>query len=113
MFKIPAEKTYENKIKKYLDAHGAYFIKYWGGGTFTKSGVPDILACVNGYFVGVEVKAENGKPSEIQLYNIDRIKKAGGFAFVLYPSAFEKFKRFIDDLTRDVYDRENIPTIWK
>lgn len=74
--------------------------------SFTKSGIPDILACVNGYFVGIEVKAQNGKPSELQLYNIKKIREAGGFAVVLYPSGFNKFKQFIIGLTHDEFNRE-------
>ena len=107
------EKTFENKIKKYLESNDAWFIKYWAGAQYTKSGIPDILACVNGYFVGIEVKAEDGKASPLQLLNVQKIRAAGGFAFVLYPSAFEKFKRFIDDLNRDIFNRDQIPTIWK
>lgn len=70
------------------------------------------MACVNGYFVAVEVKAQNGKPSELQLYTIDKIRKAGGFAMVLYPSAFERFKDFIHDLKHEKFDRES-EVIWK
>lgn len=108
---MAAEKTYENKIKKFLESEGAYFVKFFANG-YTKVGVPDILACVNGYFVGIEVKAQNGKPSELQLYNIDKIRKAGGFAFVLYPSAFEKFKDFVHKLKQDYFEKES-EVIWK
>lgn len=107
------EKQFENKIKKYLDARGAWFIKYWAGAHYTKSGIPDILACVNGYFVGIEVKAQNGTPSELQLHNVQKINQAGGFAFVLYPSAFDGFKQFIDGLAHDEFNRDQIPEIWK
>lgn len=110
---MAAEKTFENKIKSYLQTRGAWFIKYWAGAAFTKSGVPDILACVNGYFVGIEVKAQNGRPSELQLHNIRAIKDAGGFAFVLYPSAYEQFTKFINGLFRDGYDRDAMPEIWR
>ena len=74
--------------------------------SYTKSGIPDILACVNGYFVGIEVKAQNGKPSELQLYNVNKIREAGGFAMVLYPSGFAKFKEFITELKKDNFTRE-------
>lgn len=107
------EKTFENKIKKFLESRGAWFIKYWAGAQYTKSGIPDILACVNGYFVGIEVKAQNGTPSDLQLLNVQKINDAGGFAFVLYPSRFDDFKRFIDDLNRDIFNRDQIPEIWK
>lgn len=92
------EKTFENKVKKFLKDEGCYYIKYWGGGTFTKSGVPDLLVCCNGYFIGIELKAENGKPSDLQLYNVRKIKEAGGKAMILYPKDFEDFKSLIKDL---------------
>lgn len=109
---IAQEKIFENKIKKFLDAHGAYYVKFFAN-AYTKSGVPDILACINGYFVGIEVKAPNGKPSELQLHNVRAINAAGGFAFVLYPSKFSEFRQFVDDLKADTYNREEIPEIWK
>lgn len=92
-------------MKKFLDSQGAWYVKFFAN-SFTKSGIPDILACVNGYFVGVEVKAQNGKPSELQLYNVRKIREAGGFAVVLYPSAFNEFKQFIIDLNHDTFNRE-------
>ena len=91
------EKVFENKIKSYLKSIGAYFIKTHGD-RFSKVGTPDILACINGHFVGIEVKAENGKPSELQLYHIEQIQKAGGVAFILYPKDFEKFKEIVESL---------------
>lgn len=103
---MAAEKNFENCIKAFLKSEGAWFIKYWAGSQFTKSGVPDILACVNGYFVAIEVKGPNGKPSELQLHTIKKIREAGGFAFVLYPSGFERFKRFILDLKLEVFKRD-------
>ena len=91
------EKLYENKIKAYLKSIGAYFIKTHGD-RFSKVGTPDIIACVNGHFVAVEVKAENGKPSELQLYHLEQIRKAGGHSFLLYPKDFEKFKKICENL---------------
>lgn len=100
------EKNFENKIKTFLDEQGAWFIKYWAGSKFTKDGIPDILCCINGYFVAIEVKAQNGKPSPLQLYNIKKIREAGGFAFVLYPSAYEQFKKFVVQLKSDNFSKE-------
>lgn len=98
------EKTFENKIKKYLRQIGAWHIKYWAGSQFTKSGIPDILACVNGYFLAIEVKAQNGKPSELQIHTIKEIRKAGGFAMIVYPSGWLKLKEFIDGLYQDRFE---------
>lgn len=64
----------------------------------TKVGVPDILACVNGYFVGIEVKAQNGRPSELQIWNREQIRKSGGISIIVYPNQWEGLKMLIDDL---------------
>lgn len=100
------EKNFENKIKKFLSEQGAWHVKYWAGSQFTKSGIPDILACVNGHFVAIEVKAQHGKPSELQLHTIKKIREAGGFAVIVYPSGFEKFKELIGKLKMDWYSEE-------
>ena len=88
------EKQFENKIKAYLKKRNCWLLKTWSNG-IQRSGVPDILVCINGKFLGVEVKAENGKPSELQLYNIEQIRKAGGIAIVLYPQQYEEFQRLV------------------
>lgn len=95
---MAAEKLFENKVKAFLKSQGCWFVKYWGGGQFTKAGIPDILACCKGKFIALEIKAPTGKPSELQLYNVEKIKEAGGIAMVLYPKDFEKFKELVKNL---------------
>lgn len=75
------EKNIENKIKAYLKSKGAYYVKYHGN-QFSQVGVPDILACYKGYFIGIEVKNETGKTSPLQDVNIQQINNAGGWSFV-------------------------------
>lgn len=41
-------------------------------------GIPDIIGCVAGKFFAMELKTEKGKPSDLQVYNINKITKAGG-----------------------------------
>lgn len=117
------EKNFENRIKKYFHSVGVYpagypkdrmevemvgwYTKIWGGG-FQKSGIPDILACINGIMVAVEVKASTGKPSELQKLNVSRINGSGGVAVFLYPEGFEQFK----ELVKGVIDCSfHIPTL--
>ena len=97
MFTIAQEKQFENKIKSYLKERECYVVKYFAN-RMTKSGVPDLLCSVNGYFVAVEVKASNGRPSELQKYNIKQIQIDGGVAIILYPEQFELFKELINAL---------------
>ena len=102
---MPREKIFENKIKRYLKERGCYCVKYFGC-NYSTSGTPDILACVNGYFLAIEVKAQSGKPSELQLVKVDEIRKAGGFAYVVHPSGWERLKAVIDGLLIEKFNRE-------
>ena len=104
------EKQYENKIKRYLKERGCYCVKYFGC-SYSTSGTPDILSCVNGYFLAIEVKAQTGKPSELQLEKIKQIREAGGFAYVAYPSGWEKLKDIIDGLLIGKFNRESEVTL--
>lgn len=90
-----AEKNFENRIKSYLRDLGLYHVKFFANG-YTKRGVPDILACINGRFVGIETKSDDGKPTKIQLYNIDKIRRSGGYAWVVYPTGWNQLKELIN-----------------
>lgn len=103
---MASEKNFENKVKQFLKAEGAWFVKFFAN-SFTKSGIPDVLACVNGHFVGIEIKGPNGHPSELQIWNVNKIRESGGFAMILYPSGFEKFKTFVRDLKCDSFSHED------
>lgn len=94
------EKQFERKIREFLKEHGCWSVKYFGN-SFSQNGVPDLLCCVNGRFVAVEVKAENGKPSKLQEVTVGKIRKAGGIAIILYPEQFESFKNLVLGLLRD------------
>ena len=91
---MAAEKNFENRVKKYLDEYGCWWLKYWGGAAYTKRGIPDLLVSSDGYFLGIEVKADDGEPSLIQLYHLRKIRESGGYGILLFPKDFEKFKWF-------------------
>ena len=94
------EKTFENKVKKFLKEKGCWYVKYWGGGDYTRAGVPDLLCCINGRFVGLELKSDAGIVSDLQVYQIEKINDAGGLGIVLYPSKFDWFKRLVEELLK-------------
>lgn len=73
------EKTIENKIKDYLFSKYIYYFKVHGS-KFMEPGIPDIVACVKGHFVGIEVKRPGAKneQSEQQKIHERNIKKSGG-----------------------------------
>ncbi len=94
------EKKFENRVKKYLRDKNIYYFKYFGN-AYSTAGILDLTLCVNGKFVAVELKSENGKTSPLQNYNISKIQESGGIAIVLAPSGFEEFKRIIEGLLHD------------
>ncbi len=104
------EKSFENKVKDWLEEQGIYsagkpqdkktvpeigwFAKIWGGG-MQKSGIPDLIICVNGFFISCELKASNGRPTVLQKKNTAAINRSNGIGIVLYPEGFEQFKKII------------------
>ena len=92
---MAAEKNFENRLKKFLEDEGCWFVKFFAN-AYTKSGIPDILCCRNGCFVAIEVKAPRGKPSELQKWNIQKIIDSGGYGVILYPDQFDDFKEMIE-----------------
>ena len=63
---------YSQEKKCYLRSNNRHNIK----------GVSDILMCVNGDFVAIEVKSEHGKLTAEQREYINKINVIGGVAFV-------------------------------
>ena len=57
-------------------------------------GVPDILCCMNGQFIGFEIKRPGGKPTKIQDAQRQRIISAGGQAHVV--TSLEDIKQIIE-----------------
>ena len=70
------------RAKKILDSLGAYYFMPATGG-FGRSGVPDIVGCLNGVFFGIECKAGNNKPTALQLKELRKIMDAGGYCVVV------------------------------
>ncbi|MCM3746558.1 VRR-NUC domain-containing protein [Paenibacillus pasadenensis] len=80
---MPARKesSIQTSIIRFLRGLGAYVVNHHGG-LYSAAGVPDILACVNGRAVYIEVKRDGGELSVLQEQHLLRIKKAGGLAIV-------------------------------
>lgn len=92
------EKNFEIRIKKHLSSKNAWYVKFFAN-AYTRSGIPDLLCCVNGKFVGIEVKQERGTPTDLQLYHLQKIVEAGGFGILAYPSGFDELKEILDDIS--------------
>ena len=63
-----------------MKSSGFYVVKVIVG---NRSGIPDIIACKNGRFIGIEVKALKGVVSVLQDVNLRQIRDAGGVSIIL------------------------------
>ena len=108
------EKSFETKVKRFLESNGiypfgtptqnitvpvvGYYEKRWGGGQFSKSGLPDLHVVVKGRSIESELKAPNGKPSVLQLKNLELINLSESVGHILVEDArtVERVKRYIE-----------------
>lgn len=90
--------TPESKVKKkvttILKEIGAYYFYPVTGG-FGRSGVPDIVCCLNGNFIGIECKAGDNKATALQNKNLEEIQAAGGFAFLVNEDNIDSLERVL------------------
>lgn len=54
------EKDFQKEVIEFLKQHNIYYIKIWGGG-FQRAGIPDIIICLKGKFLAIELKTETRK----------------------------------------------------
>jgi len=105
------EKDVETEIIQYINYKGGYAIKVHSGGmmksyrnkfgqtkthkiNLAPTGTPDIIACIDGAFFGIEVKKDQKEVAKWwkqkddrsinQHYQLERIDKAGGQALITY-----------------------------
>ncbi len=76
------EARVKKKVVDILKAAGAYYFYPVTSG-YGSSGVPDIVVCYNGYFIGIECKAGSNKPTALQQQNLLSIQRAKGIALVI------------------------------
>lgn len=75
------EQDIQTAIMNYISSIGGLPVKFNNMGIYAKAGVSDILACVKGRFVAIEVKRPGKKPSDLQERFLDAVNTIGGFAF--------------------------------
>lgn len=78
--------TPEARVKKSVVATLKYFGAYYffpATGGYGRSGVPDVIACYNGWFIGIECKAGDNEPTALQQRELKRIGQAGGISLIL------------------------------
>ena len=95
------EKKVKQKVTKLLDSFGVYWFYPVATG-YGSSGIPDLIACVRGRFVGIECKATpKDQPTALQLKNLASIKDQGGIAVVIHAENMEELRNVIDSIIND------------
>lgn len=83
------------KIREYLDGIGAFTFKVHGGPQMM-AGLPDIICCYKGFFIGIEVKQPGQRPTPRQEFVHSMISRAKGV--VIVATSVECVQRVIESL---------------
>ena len=100
----------ETKFKMKVQADLREFGKkiwFYKANDKTTRGIPDIIVCLNSYFVSIELKVNRNKPDRLQDHNLTKIATAGGIAMVSYPETWKqdlKLLRKISNLELTSFD---------
>ena len=75
------ERDIVTAIRKYLASLGSD-VFFWKehGSVYGTNGVPDIICCYKGRFLGLECKLPGGRLTKLQKRAIEKINRAGGVA---------------------------------
>jgi Holliday junction resolvase len=96
MAKTP-EKAVKDKVTAVLKSAGVYYFFPATHG-YGRSGVPDIIACVNGRFLAIECKAGGNKPTALQIREIETIRIAGGVAVVVDETNWDMVRSLVHEM---------------
>jgi len=89
------EKKVKDKVVKILKANGAY---YFFPATFGmgRSGVPDVVCCHKGVFIGIECKAGKNTTTPLQDRELAAIQSAGGTALVIHENNMHELENILN-----------------
>ena len=87
----------KSKVVDILKTEDVYYIFPATHG-YGRSGVPDIVACVNGRFLGIECKAGKNKPTALQVRELESIRRQGGVAIVVNEENWDAVRNLVKSL---------------
>ena len=90
------EKDVTAAIMRYLKTVPGCFAFKEHGGMYGTAGLPDIICCYRGRFVGLEVKTPDGKLSKLQESMLTKIQAAKGTAFKV--TSVNEVKEILENL---------------
>ena len=88
----------KDKVVKILKEEGVYYFFPATGG-FGRSGVPDIICCVQGgKFLAIECKAGSNKPTLLQVRELEAIRSRDGVAVVVNDENWDMVRGLVKGL---------------
>lgn len=102
---LPEESHYQTEVMEYIrNNYPGSFVWKAAAGPYSRQGIPDVCAVIEGHFFGFEIKRPYiGRLSKIQERTILEINKAGGTAAVV--SFWHQAKEVIDEYKRSTQHR--------
>jgi hypothetical protein len=95
---LTPEAKVKAQVKKILDAIPNLYYFFPATGGFGRSGVPDIICCVNGEFLAIECKAGKGTTTLLQDREIMKIHAANGRAIVVNENTVINIEKLLKEL---------------
>jgi len=93
---LTPEKKVKNKVVALLKEHSAYYFfpATYGMG---RSGIPDVVCCHNGAFIGIECKAGKNTTTMLQDRELAAIEAAGGIALVINEHNINEVEKLLSE----------------
>ena len=88
------EKKVRQKVCAKLKELGAYYF-YASTGGYGASGVPDIVACYKGKFIGIECKANGNKATALQQKHLREISMQQGVSLIIDETNIEMLEYYV------------------
>ena len=95
MAKTP-EGEIKDQVRKILDEMGAYYFFPAANG-YGRTGIPDVIACIGGHFIGIECKAGSKQPTALQQRELDNIEKAEGTGVLVNADNISNLKNILEN----------------
>ena len=93
--------TPEGKVKaqvvKILKEFGVYYFFAAANG-YGRSGIPDIICCHKGRFIGIECKAGKNKPTALQERELYLIHEAGGYSLIINENNINNVRTLLEGM---------------
>jgi Holliday junction resolvase len=83
------------QVRRILVDSATYFFMPPGSG-YGRAGIPDVVACHHGHFIGIECKAGKGKTTALQDRELDAIRAHGGTAVIINEDNIHTLKELLD-----------------